>query len=153
SDPIGEGYITSFARPGKNITGLVSNPEGLAGKRLELLKEVVLGLPRAGLLWEEGTGPYAPSRLGSETEAAGSGLGGQVHPLEGRGQEALETLFEAASVERIEALVVPGSPLCTRRGARVAALALERRWPAVGSRAAQVRDGLLVGYGSPNLAG
>src|SRR5262249_56922126 len=50
------------------------------------------------------------------------------------------------------ALVVPGSPMFTRHGVRVAALALERRWPTMASLGAQVRDGLLVGYGWPNLA-
>ena len=56
-DPIGSGLIKSYARPGGNITGLVTAPEELTGKQLELLREVRPGLSRVGILWDATTGP------------------------------------------------------------------------------------------------
>jgi putative ABC transport system substrate-binding protein len=51
ADPISAGLIDSLARPGGNITGFTEIPEGLAGKRLELLKESILKLSRVAVLW------------------------------------------------------------------------------------------------------
>jgi putative ABC transport system substrate-binding protein len=51
ADPITAGLIDSMARPGGNITGFTEIPEGLAGKRIELLKETILKLSRVAVLW------------------------------------------------------------------------------------------------------
>src|SRR5215813_4674516 len=56
-DPIGNGLIKSYARPGGNITGLVTAPEELTGKQLELLRAAVPQLSRAGLLHDATVGP------------------------------------------------------------------------------------------------
>lgn len=57
-DPVGTGLVASLARPGGNITGLSLMAPELAGKRLQLLKEVVPGASRVAVLWNEAN-PYA----------------------------------------------------------------------------------------------
>jgi len=60
-DPVGSGFIASFARPGGNITGLTSISPELDGKRVELLKETVPGVSRMASMWEAATWPsYFP---------------------------------------------------------------------------------------------
>ena len=54
-DPVATGLIDSLARPGGNITGLIRLTVELSGQRLELLKEVVPGISRVGMLWEDGS--------------------------------------------------------------------------------------------------
>src|SRR5260370_21548107 len=50
SDPVGDGLVASLARPGGNVTGLSNEPRDLAGKRLEMLREIVPGLARLAVL-------------------------------------------------------------------------------------------------------
>lgn len=78
-DPVGLGLVASLARPGGNVTGLANLTSELAGKRLELLKEVVPSVSRVAVLWN----PVAPSsalRM-RETEAAASSLGIKLQPV------------------------------------------------------------------------
>jgi ABC-type uncharacterized transport system substrate-binding protein len=81
-DPVGEGYVTSLARPGGNITGLSRMSSDLTGKRLELLKEVVPGLRRVGIL----ANPANANNILilKEAEVAAPGLGLQLQQLEAR---------------------------------------------------------------------
>jgi hypothetical protein len=66
-DPIGTGLIQSYARPAGNITGLVTAPEELTGKQLELLKTAVQGLSRVGFLHDATVGPFQLERATVET--------------------------------------------------------------------------------------
>src|SRR5215831_11280205 len=88
-DPIGSGLIQSYARPGGNITGLVTAPEELTGKQLELLRDVRPKLSRVGILWDAATGRVRPDK---ETAAAAQALGIELHSFEVRGP----TDFDAA---------------------------------------------------------
>lgn len=72
SDPIGNRLVASFARPGGNITGVTLFSTELAGKRLELLKEVVPQLARVGLLVERDHPPTAT--FVTETQAVAQPL-------------------------------------------------------------------------------
>ena len=71
-DPIGDGLIRSFARPGGNITGLITAPADLGGKQLELLKEAVRVLSRVGVLWDATVAPYTVAK---EVATAARSLG------------------------------------------------------------------------------
>jgi putative tryptophan/tyrosine transport system substrate-binding protein len=70
SDPVGAGFIASFARPGGNITGLAFQDAELITKRTELLKELVPGLMRVALLIDPGTRPGASDRIVAAAEQA-----------------------------------------------------------------------------------
>ena len=69
NDPVGSGFVTSLARPGGNVTGLSLQAPDLAGKRLELLREVVPGLRRLAIMANVG---YPGCRAG---DGRGSGNG------------------------------------------------------------------------------
>jgi putative tryptophan/tyrosine transport system substrate-binding protein len=68
SDPVGSGFIASFARPGGNVTGMAFQDADLITKRAELLKELVPGLARVALLKDPDARPGAPDRVAAATE-------------------------------------------------------------------------------------
>ena len=147
SDPIGQGLIVSFARPGGNVTGLLAAPEELGGKRLELLKEVFPSLSRVGILWDASVRPYRVSR---DTEGSARALKVQLFPLEVRGPDDLLGAFKNAVQKRVEALTVASTPLGFEHRTRIAELAIEHRLPTVSVWRHFAEAGGLLTYG-PSL--
>ena len=84
-DPVGLGLIGSLSRPGGNVTGLSYYNEAIAAKKLELLKEIVPGLARVGVL-RNPLNPGDPLKW-KETEVAAQRLGVVLEALEVRGPE------------------------------------------------------------------
>ena len=72
SDPVGSGFVASFSRPGGNVTGFTSIEPTMAGKWLELLKQIAPGVNRAALLFNPATMPSLENFLGSFKAAAAS---------------------------------------------------------------------------------
>src|SRR5215470_305625 len=70
SDPVGEGFVESLARPGRNITGFVFTEGGMGGKWLELLKEIAPKVKRAAMIFNPDTAPGRGSYYLSSFEAA-----------------------------------------------------------------------------------
>jgi len=93
-DPVGLGLIGSLSRPGGNVTGLSYLSGEIIAKRLQLLKELVPGLARVGVL----RNPLAPSHpiLWKETEVAAQRLGVALEALEVRQPEDFEAAFSTA---------------------------------------------------------
>jgi putative ABC transport system substrate-binding protein len=143
-DPVGEGLVVSLARPGGNITGLTGLARDLSGKRLELLKETIPGLPRVGVLWDPRT--QGASRFFQETEAAARALGVQLQALEVQSPEEVERAFTAATEGRARALVVLQSPFTTTHRRRIVELATEHRLPTMFGEGAHVEAGGLMSY-------
>ena len=106
-DPVGSGLVASLARPGGNVTGLSIQSTDLAGKRLELLREVVPGLRRLAIMANVGY-PAAVLEMG-EVQAAARTLGLEVATLEIRRAEDIAPAFEALK-GRADALYVCGRP-------------------------------------------
>jgi putative ABC transport system substrate-binding protein len=77
-DPLGSGLIASLAHPGGNVTGLSRMVPDIAGKRLQLLKEILPRLNRVAVLWNAAN-PY-PAIVFKETQAAGRRLGSRSSP-------------------------------------------------------------------------
>jgi putative tryptophan/tyrosine transport system substrate-binding protein len=73
SDPVGNGFVTSLARPGGNITGLSSLTPEISGKRLELLKETIPKISRVAVLGNSAVPENAQAL--KETEIAAGALG------------------------------------------------------------------------------
>ena len=146
-DPVANNLVASLARPGGNITGLSNQTRELAGKRLELLREVVPGLHRLAILVTVGN-PSAVLEM-SEAQAAARTLGLDVATLEIRRPEDIGPAFEALKA-RAEALYVCGDPLVTTNRIRINTLALSARLPTMHGLREHVDAGGTMSYG-PNF--
>jgi putative ABC transport system substrate-binding protein len=127
NDPVGFGLVGSLSRPGGNVTGLSSYNEAISGKRLELLKEVVPGLARVGVL-RNPMNPGHPIRW-KETEVVAQRLGVALEALEVRGPEDFEAAFATAKQRNAQALLAFDDPLTVTYRSRITALAASSRLP------------------------
>jgi putative tryptophan/tyrosine transport system substrate-binding protein len=144
-DPVATGLVDSLARPGGNITGISTLVRELGGKRLELLKEVVPGMSRVGVL-RNTEGPFAGIGF-KEYESAAPVLKIQLQSLEVRGPNPdLEGAFRAAVKGRANALITMRSPVLTRYSKRTADLAIKNRLPSMYEGSEWVEAGGLVSY-------
>jgi ABC-type uncharacterized transport system substrate-binding protein len=145
-DPVGTGLVPSLARPGGNVTGLSNQVPELAGKRLELLREVVPGLRRLAILANVGN-PAAVQEMG-EAQAAAGKLGLEVAKLEIRRAEDIAATFEALK-GRTDALYVCTDALVNANRTRIITSALGMRLPTLHGSRDYVEAGGLMSYG-PN---
>ena len=144
-DPVATGLVDSLARPGGNITGISRLTRELSGKRLELLKEVVPGTTRVGILWD-------PSSEGSkisfnEYQAAARVLKIQVQSLEVRGPDPdLDGAFRLAVKGRANALVAVVGALLNRYRKQIASHAIKNRLPSMYESSLWIEPGGLLSY-------
>jgi putative ABC transport system substrate-binding protein len=144
-DPVETGIVDSLASPGGNITGVTTLARELSGKRLELLKEVVPKMSRAGVLWDAN----APGTIigFKEYEAAARALKIQLQSLEVRGPNPdLAGAFETVAKGRASALITIGNPVLGRYQKQIAELAIKNRMPSMCERSDYVEAGCLVSY-------
>jgi len=146
-DPLGNNLVASLARPGGNATGLSNQAPDVAGKRLELLREVVPALSRLVILVNSDSALTAAET--QETQAAARTLGLEVATFEIRRAEDIAGAFEAFK-ERVDALYVVADPLMTTNRVRINTLALAARLPTVSLIKEYVDAGALMSYG-PSL--
>jgi putative ABC transport system substrate-binding protein len=143
TDPLGVGFVASLARPGSNITGLTVQTPDVAGKRLQLLREVVTNLSRVAVLWDPG---YPGGRLQvGEAEAAARTLGVQLQLVEMRSPGQLDGVFAAMTCNGAGAAFVAGSDVLFAHRARIADLATKRRRPTSCPLREWVEAGCLIG--------
>jgi putative tryptophan/tyrosine transport system substrate-binding protein len=144
SDPVAIGLVDSLARPGRNITGFSNMSPVLAGKRLELLKEIVPKLSRVALLWN----PEDPSsRINwKEIQLPARDLGLQLHSVELSSTDKLEGVFKQVAKSGGAALVVASASLFTSIQKRIIELAAKNRLPAIYGRADWAANGGLMSY-------
>jgi len=107
NDPVESGLVASLARPGGNVTGVTYVHDMLAGKSVELLKDVAPWVSRVAILWN----PRHVDPEFRETQRASGALEVQLQSLEVRAPSDFEGAFQAAARERVEALIVIGSRL------------------------------------------
>jgi putative tryptophan/tyrosine transport system substrate-binding protein len=143
-DPVGNGLVASLAKPGGNVTGLSLQAAHLAGKRLELLREVVPQLRRLAIIFNVGNAqPVLEMR---ETEAAARTLGIEVVPLEIRRVMDFSPAFQALR-RTADALYVAIDQLMVANLMRILTLALGARLPTIFSTRDFVRGGGFMSYG------
>jgi putative ABC transport system substrate-binding protein len=145
-DPVATGLVASLARPGGNVTGLSNQLPDVAGKRLELLREIIPDLHRLAILTNAGN-PIGALEMG-EVQAAARTLGLEILPLEIRRAEDIGPAFEALK-DRADALYVVAEPLLSGNHVRISTLALGARLPTLLGIRDYVEAGGLVSYG-PN---
>lgn len=144
-DPVGNGLVTSLARPAGNITGLSQMTADLAGKRLELLREILPKVSRMVVLGQSrNTGNGLQLR---ETERAAATLGVQLQYLDILSLNDVETAFREASKAQAEGVFVLGGPVFTTSRTLLAQYAVKSRLPAAFPRSDFVEAGGLMSYG------
>ena len=142
TDPVIAGYAQSYSRPGGNLTGLFLDSPDLAGKWLELLKEIRPRLARITVLWDSTSGPIPLEAV----RTVGPSLGITPQVLE------LRTPQDIAKVQSRfrgppQALVILPSPMLYAQGARLAELARKSRLPATSMFVPFAEAGGLIAYG------
>ena len=150
NDPVGGGLVASLARPGGNVTGLSLQGPDLAGKRIEILREVVHGMRRLAILTNLDY-PAALVEMGEAKVAAGT-LGLEVATLEIRGAEEIAPALETLK-GRADALYICTDPLLNTHRIRINTLANVARLPTIHGQREFVEAGGLISYGPsyPNL--
>jgi ABC-type uncharacterized transport system substrate-binding protein len=145
SDPVANGLVESLARPGGNITGLSQMVPQVAGKRLELLKEIVPKLSRVAVLWNpQGVGATLNWK---EIQLPARQLGLQLHSLEARSPNEFDNAFEDAVRARAGALAILADPVIVTNLKRIAGLAAKSRLPSIFNWSEFADAGGLVAYG------
>ena len=145
-DPVGTGLVTSLARPGGNLTGLSIRANDLAGKRIELLKEVIPGLRRLTVLASRG---YSANLLElNEVLTSTKAFDLEALIVEVGQSEEIATAI-AAFKDHTEALYVPANPFANTNRVLINEMALAARLPTAHGFRPYVESGGLMSYG-PN---
>jgi putative ABC transport system substrate-binding protein len=144
-DPVANNLVASLARPGGNATGLSLLSADLAGKRLELLREVVPNLRRLAIMGNVGN-PFAVLELG-EVQAAAGKLGLEVATLEIRSAQDIAPAFETLKTGA-DALYVCIDALTNANRIRINILAAGARLPTMHGYRDYVEAGGLMSYGA-----
>ncbi|MDI1265708.1 MAG: ABC transporter substrate-binding protein [bacterium] len=144
-DPVGNGLVASLARPGGNVTGLSLQSSDLAGKRLELLREIIPGRRRLSVLSNPAS-PNAPLEVG-ELRAANLKFDFEISVLEIKRSEDIAPAIEGLKGS-IDALYVQTDPLFYTNRSLIGALALDAKLPTISGTREYVEAGSLISYGA-----
>jgi putative tryptophan/tyrosine transport system substrate-binding protein len=144
--PVGAGFIASLAQPGGNITGLTHLHPDLAGKRLELLKELLPGLSRVAVLWNPNH-PGQP-RAFRDTQVAAQALQVTLMSMEARNREQLDAMLLTIGSERPQALLELVDPLTFYHRGLIAEAAARHKVPAMYGFKESAEIGGLMSYGT-----
>jgi putative ABC transport system substrate-binding protein len=145
-DPIGSGVIASLARPGGNVTGMTTLQSDLGGKRLQVLKEAVLGISRIAVMWKPKSHTSASNF--PDTERAARALGLEIMSLEMRGPDDFDGAFRAAAQGRVDAVAVLSDGQMFANRTRFLRLAAEHRLTTMHTHGLWVKAGALISYGT-----
>jgi putative ABC transport system substrate-binding protein len=144
-DPVEAGFVSSLARPGGNITGMSYLQPELAGKRLQLLREVAPKVTRVAMLTN-------PSHAGEsqewrEMEVAAKTIGVTLHtyPMPVHGD--LSEVFASITRDRADAVVLVPGPLTNGHRRQLAEFGLRAKLPVVAGWSDYVETGSLLSYG------
>ncbi len=146
-DPVGAGLVGSLARPGGNITGLSLLNPATAGKRVELLKEILPGATRLGVLGNP-TNPWWTTLMVREVEVTAQALGMHLQRLEVERPTDFEAAFGAATRGRAAALIVLEDSLMNAYIPTIVGLAAKNGLPAAYGLREYVDAGGLMSYGA-----
>jgi putative ABC transport system substrate-binding protein len=146
TDPVGNGFVTSLARPGGNITGLSTLSPEISGKQLELLREIVPNLSRVAVFGHSKE-PANPQLL-REAETAAGAFRIKLQYVDILTPQDIEAAFRTANKARAEAVLFLGAFLFNPYRAQIAHLAVGNRLPAIYNAVEWVEAGGLMSYGT-----
>jgi putative tryptophan/tyrosine transport system substrate-binding protein len=146
SDPVAQGFVTSLAHPGGNITGFAAYESSLGGKWLDLLKQMVPDLRRAAVVFNPEIAPQSKLLFGA-VQAAGQSMGVEVKatPLHAAGD--IEPAMARVSQQSNAGLVFPPDNFSNTHHSIIVQLAARYRLPAIYTERPFVDAGGLMRYG------
>jgi ABC-type uncharacterized transport system substrate-binding protein len=147
-DPIAEGWVASIARPGANLTGVAGLSPDLAGKRLELLRELIPSLAKVGVLWNPANRAEEVAVKATETAAHSLGMSLTVEHAGSPGE--FDRAFSAITRNGAQAIVVLPDPMFLANREQLVGLSNRSRLPAIYMETGFVAAGGLMSYG-PNF--
>ena len=147
ADPVGSGLVASFARPGGNVTGFTNLEPTMAGKWLELLKEIAPRVARVAFLFNPATAPYAEYFL-NPFKAAAASFGVEAIAAPVRDTSELESVIAAQAREPNGGLIVMPDTFTAVHRAEITSLAARYRLPAVYPFRFFTELGGLLSYGN-----
>jgi len=147
-DPVRFGLVASYNRPGGNITGIAFVPNQLGAKRVQLLRDLVPGATRIGLLMNPDN-PNVAAEL-ADSQAGANRLGLQTVVQNARGAAEIDAAFAEFARAKIDALISATDPVLLDRREQIAALAERHGLPAASFTRPLAAAGLLMSYG-PNI--
>ena len=143
------GIVESLARPGGNITGVISITNELPGKRLELLKQMIPRASRIAFLRDPGN--RSSVRAAREAENAGTPLGIVVQSVGVRGPRDFDAAFLTVTRARADAVTLGVNPPFIAHRRRLAELAVLHRLPMMTPAKESAEAGGLLSYGTDSL--
>jgi putative ABC transport system substrate-binding protein len=144
-EPLGGGVVGELARPGGKVTGLTAFTTELAGKRVELLRDMLPGVKRFALLHNM-SNPVVPAQW-EQTKKAAHALRLEAKLLDIRADEDVAPAFERAKKDQIEAILVGVDALIQANRRSIIRLAEDYRLPAIYSSREFTDEGGLMAYG------
>jgi ABC-type uncharacterized transport system substrate-binding protein len=145
TDPVAFGLVASHARPGGNVTGILSTLDTLPEKQLALGAEAVRGTVKMGMLVNPAFQAHAIHRQGAEGAAAALAI--KLIPVEVRLPDDLDAAFQLMGHERVGSVLVLQDPMFLNQRQRIATLAIAARLPTVFGFREHVEAGGLMSYG------
>jgi putative tryptophan/tyrosine transport system substrate-binding protein len=146
ADPVGMGFVADLRRPGGNITGFAVEEAAMAGKWLQMIKEIAPHVGRAAAMYNPDTAPFAKYFLGP-FEAAARALAVAPTILPVRDDAEIETAIESLGQERGGLVIVPDIFMVNHRIVIISAAA-RSRVPTILDTPSFPRDGGLMSYGA-----
>jgi putative ABC transport system substrate-binding protein len=150
SDPVGSGFVASFARPGGNITGFINLEPTIAGKWLELLREIAPNVSRVGFLFNPATAPYADYYL-TPFKAAAASYALEALPAPVRDASELEAVFSTLARDANGGMVVMPRAFVNVHRDKITSLATRYRLPAIYPYRLFTERGGLLSYGTQRI--
>jgi len=149
ADPVGEGLVSSLARPGGNVTGLSALSPELNTKRLEILKDAVPKLARVGVLRPLAGGTIATDLQLKDLKAAAVALKLKLEEIETQPDlKGLENAFQTAKQTQVNAIMTVQTRNFFGERKRIVELAGKYRLPAIYFQKEFVDEGGLMSYGA-----
>ena len=145
TDPIGNGFVASLARPGGNITGLSGSADDTSPKQLELLTMIVPNASHIGLLGNPASPPYTDVRKAAQNAAQKVGL--TLVPVGASNPQEIESAFAEFQKQRVQAFIGTGDAMLFTQRQQIADLAVKNHLPSMFPQREYAEAGGLMSYG------
>ena len=144
-DPVRHGLVESINRPGRQVTGILFNPNVLGAKRVELLREIAPDVSRIALLMNPANPNFKIEE--ADAEAGAKKLGLETVTLTARNASEMETAFQQLLSARAQALITASDPILLDRREQIASFALQHKVLVIGFVQQIALAGGLLSYG------